>query len=154
MTVRIREAATILGVTRQTVYKFLKEYEKDLNKHIIVIDDVRMIDESGIQFLRTVIKKQTSDNQNDKENDSKETDERHVNSLSLLQSAYKDHVKVFEMLISDKDKQIERLIRQVDEQQKQIMELQKALMNRLELESREQKDERKRSGLFSWLFRG
>lgn len=108
---KVSEVAELLGVTRQTVYNHIDKIDKQINSHIYIKEGVKVIDEQGIELIKSSIdgkdiftEEFTEDlqQQDDPQNDNvKEALQDHINSL-------KSEIDRLENELQEKNKQLDK----------------------------------------------
>ena len=165
MAYTITKAAERIGVSRATLYRRLPEFLTDLGDNLQEIDGVKTINESGIEYLRSVLVIPFQ-NEGEEVSDSfekvskKVSAEYHEKEIERLRSTIETKDQMIELLkeqIQRQEDEIKRIHERMSDRDRQFDQFQQlmnnfqVLLTRPQLEDPEQKAERKRRGLFGWF---
>jgi predicted DNA-binding protein YlxM (UPF0122 family) len=132
----IKKIADQLNVSRQTIYNKIDELQLELNKYLIVKNNVKYLKLEAIDIIKDNIKNQLDKsikNTNDLNSDYKEAlngfKELHVNYTSNLH----DQIKHLQSQVNEKDNQLNEKDKQLNNKDIQLIEKDKQLNSKDEL---------------------
>ena len=57
---RLSEVPEILGISRATLYNYLNRFKEILDSHTVLLDNVKHIDNSGLELLKEILSRKSS----------------------------------------------------------------------------------------------
>jgi len=127
----ITKVASKLNVSRQTIYNKVDELQEQLEKHIVIKDNVKYLKVEGINIIKDNIKIQTIKSKNKSSNEPKN---KSNNDLNIDYKKFTENIKDLQVnYICSLQDQIKQLENQVNAQGKQLTEKDKQLDSKDEL---------------------
>lgn len=121
------EASKRLSISRQVIYKKIEKMT-ELKTHIKIKDNVKYIDETGLELIRKSILDNLPDNQTDAElSDNNDKNEYNVNNNDVLGAFTGLHEDFYEGYIATLEDDKRKLFEEIQNKNKQIDALTNAL---------------------------